>query len=286
MTDIQYLIQQLTNNDTKTRDQARADIVKLGSQAVEPLIAALNTPSVWQRKSIVTLLQQIDDSRVIQPLVNLLKDEDAPTRGLAALALAHRQEQSAIPVLQQMADQETDAFARGNFVEAVAKLGQHDWVLQYAKRVLTESRFDNKDRQAMIQMLLRLKDPSTVDLMREVFLKREFGVWDSALKLLKEFKDTQTVDLLIDQLKDNSPQIRAGAAYSLGDFGDQRAVEPIKALLGDKTIAWQGDRPGEPSTTVDQAARDALKRFSSQPEDNSPSDKSTPEEKKPRWKFW
>lgn len=97
------------------------------------------------------------------------------------------------------------------------------------------------------------------------------------MEALKAFKDPKTFDLLIEQLQDREPHKRANAAISLADFGDARAVKPIQALLGDRAVAFEGDRPGEPPTTVEEAARNALKKLGVAVE---------PPPSKPRWKFW
>lgn len=279
MTNIQQLIDQITSQDTKTRDAARSALVALGSEAVEPLIAALDTPSDWQRKGVITLFQQIKDKRVIPPLLNCLKDKDALVRGFAALALAEQQEQSALPLIQQLVVEESEPFPRSYLLNAVDKLGERGWVIAYTARILTEDTFTNTDRQATVQLVVRLNDPATADLLLDVFKKREPGVSDHALQGLRAFNDQRPVDILIAQLQDENPHRRAAAIVELGRFGDKRAIEPIKALLGDKAIAWQGDHPGEPSTTVGQAARDTLKKLGTEPEPPS-------EPKKRGWKLW
>lgn len=279
MTDIQQLIDQITSQDTKTRDAARSAIVALGSNAVEPLIAALDSPSDWQRKGVITLLQQIKDKRVIPPLLNCLKDADALARGFAALALAEQQEQSALPLIQQLVAEESEPFARSYLLNAVDKLGQRGWVIAYTTRILTEDTFTNTDRQATVQLVVRLNDPTTADLLFDVFKKREPGISDHALRGLRALNDQRAVDILIAQLQDESPHRRAVAIIELGNFGDKRAIAPIKALLGDKAIAWQGDRPGEPSTSVGQAARDTLKKLGAESEPPS-------EPQKRGWKLW
>ncbi|MCB9450691.1 MAG: HEAT repeat domain-containing protein [Anaerolineaceae bacterium] len=278
MADMQRLIEQITSNDTKIRDQARAELVSMGSQAVEPLIAALDSPSDWQRKSIVTLLQQIKDPRVPPALLKMLNDTDPYVRGFAAVALAEHGAQDAIPAIQQMVETEREAFGRMYLLQALDKLGQREWVLQYTTHIMRDDTFSNPDRQAAIQMLVRFNDPGTADLLLEAFQKNEPGVGNNALQGLKALKDGRIVDILIAQLHDPAPAKRAAAAVELGNLGDERAVEPIKALLGDKATAWTGDRPGEPSTSVGQAAQDALKKLRH-------SD-SQPQAKKPRWKLW
>jgi HEAT repeat protein len=214
--------------------------------------------------------------------MNCLNDPDAIARGFAAVALAAQQEQSALPVIQQMVATESDAFVRSHLLNAVDKLGQRAWVIAYATRVLTDESFTNRDRQAVIQVVVRFNDPATADLLLAVYAKHEPGVAQHALDGLRACKDPRAVDLLLAQLQDDSPQKRAAAAYELGNFGDPRAVEPIKRLVGDNAIAWTGDRPGEPSTSVGQTARDALKKLNSQAESGS----EGTEKKQSRWKLW
>lgn len=181
-----------------------------------------------------------------------------------------------IPPFVTQFNQEHDPWKRAKLVEAIYQAGEQSQAIQLATQVLTADSFNNLDRQAMIQAVVRLKDPATAELLLQLFKKREAGVWNNALDGLKKFKYAPLVDELILQLKDGTPHTRAWAANALGDLGDVRAIEPLKALLDDKNIAWEGDRPGEPSMSVSQAAQEALKKLKA----------DIPEEKKSRWKFW
>lgn len=261
MADIPQLITQLTNKDDKIRTFAYTTLINLGGEAVDPLIAALNSPSDWQRKSVIGILAAIKDSRVIQPILQMLQDQDTYVRIIAAKALASLREPSAVQPIQQVIENERDSSARSSLLETVDALGQREWVIQYATRVLRDNTFTNADRQAIIQPIVELKDPTTADLMWEMFSKGELGVSSFALQALVAFKDQRALDALIAQLQEKEPGRRAIAAYHLGEFGNARALQPLKALLRDSAIAWNGDRPGEPSTSVAEVAREAVNKI-------------------------
>lgn len=80
MADIQHLIEQLTDNDTKIRNRAHAELIHIGSDAVEPLLAVLDSPIDWHRRSAIVVLQSIKDKRVIQPLLARLQDTSKRAR--------------------------------------------------------------------------------------------------------------------------------------------------------------------------------------------------------------
>ena len=88
----EQLIAQLA--DFQTRSEAKRQLVRLGSEAVEPLVTALsrtrNRSAHW---SIISALEAIGDARALGPLVSLLEqgteEESAVVQALEALTGKH-----------------------------------------------------------------------------------------------------------------------------------------------------------------------------------------------------
>jgi len=81
------LIRQL--DDFRMRSAAKRQIVYLGAEAVEPLIAALDTRNASVQWAVIAALQAIGDSRAVAPLATLLgtgkADESAVVAALRGI---------------------------------------------------------------------------------------------------------------------------------------------------------------------------------------------------------
>jgi HEAT repeat protein len=82
----------LTQDLAQSRRQSAAKtlgaLVKIGSPAVEPLIGLLKDENAWLRSFAAEGLGELGDKRSVQPLVALLKDEDEEVRRSATKALS------------------------------------------------------------------------------------------------------------------------------------------------------------------------------------------------------
>ena len=79
------LIRQL--EDFARRSSAKRELIRLGDEAVEPLIAALSTRIRPVRWSVISTLEAIGDDRAVAPLVDLL-EQGVPEQAAVLAALA------------------------------------------------------------------------------------------------------------------------------------------------------------------------------------------------------
>ncbi len=99
---IESLITALKSRDRTTREQARTDLVKLGSPAVEALVATLNNKHYWIRHEAARALGEIGDPAALPALIDALEDEEGEVRWQAGEALSRFRQDGAIAILNSL----------------------------------------------------------------------------------------------------------------------------------------------------------------------------------------
>ena len=222
-------------------------------RSVEPLIQTLRDPmcpSDVTAGEIIPALGDINDERAVKPLIEVFsrkyvyfdpqRDSSYFLRNLAVEALAKMKEK-----------------AVGPLIEALIHPG--DWnvgddstvwnVRRYAARAL----YENKDK-SMVEPLIRfLKDRESNEKLRhklyEGLSETDIMIYNGKTKdeivatllgqlhtdiinALGETKDERVVKLLIGILgKGEDIELRRASVYTLGEIGDERAVEPLNKIL-------------------------------------------------------
>lgn len=222
-------------------------------RSVEPLIQTLRDPmcpSDVTAGEIIPALGDINDERAVKPLIEVFsrkyvyfdpqRDSSYFLRDLAVEALAKMKEK-----------------AVGSLIEAL--IHPEDWnvgddstvwnVRQYTARALRE----NKDR-SMVEPLIRfLKDRESNEKLRhklyeglsetdimiyngktkdEIAAKLLGQLHRDIINALGETKDERVVELLIEILGEGEDSdLRQASVYTLGNIGDERAVEPLNKIL-------------------------------------------------------
>ncbi len=248
---IEPLIASFNDNDIEVRKAARIALVKHGTQAVPPLIKALNSQTVLERLYAAWGLGEIGDSRAVEPLAVALKDADSAVRQNVVWGLGEigdtRAVESLITALGD-ADEGVCKNARialtnmgSPIVEQLiaALKGGTDSVRMYAAWVLG----DIGDGRAIEVLIAALHD------------KLE-SVRNNAAYGLGHIPNALALEPLIASLHDEYSGVRQNAAWALGEIKDKRALDQLTALLKDKEIK------------VRQAAANSLDKFGWQPDRN------------------
>jgi HEAT repeat protein len=175
-----------------------------------------------------------DDPRAVETLIQLLAEEDLKLCRAAVESLKYRNDHRMIGPLIELfrrndanestyASQEMWAEVRSTLVSAgplaikplVAVLGD-DGVNDGAAFTLIKI-----GKPAVPQLITALEDPEAK--------VRSMAVWT-----LGNIKDSAAVEALIRRLRDAASDVRWRSAEALGDIGDLRAVKPLSAVLTDK----------------------------------------------------
>jgi HEAT repeat protein len=201
---------------------------RMGSAAVDPLLALLKDGAYQKRVAAVELLSQINDARVVKPLLDALKDADSIVRTAAASALSQVGDARAVdPLLAVLRD--TDHNARAAAAAALGKLG---------------------DERVIEPLIRTLKD-------------RHWEVRAAALETLGQLRNRRSVEAVVALLRDPDKEVRQNAAEALGNLGDDRTVEALVLTLKDeesavRQAAARALRRVEPYWERSEAARRAL----------------------------
>jgi HEAT repeat protein len=182
----------------------QCDVVKLftgdgSTESIEALIAVLSKWSSQARVAAACQLGELGDKRAVEPLINALRDEDDEVREAAAYSLGQLGDQQAVRPLVRL-------------------LNDLTWDVQY-KAVLALARLG--DRRSIDVLIQALKQEDN-------YAERE----DSASILIT--MGIPVFDILMANLVEANPRAREYAAELLGDFGDERAIEPLIIALKDE----------------------------------------------------
>jgi HEAT repeat protein len=103
----------LSEENAQLRGLAAQIIGHIGKPAIEPLVKFTGAPPhVGGLSAAIYALSSIRDERVVEPLVRLLKHEDAGIRANAAWALGFNSDKRALAALQAVAANDTDPKVR------------------------------------------------------------------------------------------------------------------------------------------------------------------------------
>ena len=239
---VEPLIEALKDEENEVR---RAAAKSLGGykdeRAVEPLIEAMLclNGGGWASESAAKSLSQIGGERAIEALIAVLKDQTMIGETVAA----------AVSVIAVCQDE------RG--VEAVIEALRHEhfYAVTRAASFLGDiashgpvSRFDSDEiEQSLIVKTKFVREQAVEPLIEalkgEQYFRRPTSAFVGIGQALVEIGTEHVVEELIDLLKyentranGSQVQVRAVAAYALGEIGDIRAVEPLIEALEEKDL--------------------------------------------------
>jgi len=255
------LISQLA--DVTQRDRAAQELIRLGPNAVTPLLEALQTKD----PNLLPLYQQIL-ARIpfaTPPMIKLLGSAHPVIRGRVAEILAINKDGLAVPALLEAVQGEYFT-VRSRAALALGKIGDTK-AIQPLLSLLKDP--EDEVRIAACLALGSFRDPSTFDDITNVLLddpkievrqaaarglgntqhpaalpylmealhdsfwwyEREYAVGDLLLAIEK--MGYAAVDSLMEALQDREGTVRRFAAILLGKLGDRRAIEPLSMSLYD-----------------------------------------------------
>ena len=195
---IEPLLLILKKDEDILSDASRIALSKMGSSAIDPLIELLNDENPSIRRYAIAGLKDIDDERVVEPIINALQDEKV--LGNAIEALGELQDTRAVePLLAFLADD--DYFIREGVIEALGEI---------------------RDVRAIEPLIQMLGDP-------------RYEVTDATVLALIKFGG-YAVDPLIRTLNNTDPEVRVRAANALVHIPDSRNIEPFLGALQSSNV--------------------------------------------------
>ena len=249
--------------DVIKRDRAAQDLIRLGNDAVPPLIEALQTRDT----NLLPLYQQIlaRIPSATPALIKTLKTAHPIVRGRVAEIFGINKDRNAVPSLLEALQGEYFT-VRSRAALALGKIGDSKAIqpLLYALKDTEDevriagclalgsfkdpSTFDDitnvllddpkiEVRQAAARALGNTQHPAALPYLMEAlhdsywWYEREYAATDLLLAIEK--MGVAAVNPLIAALQDKEGTVRKFAALLLGKLGDPRAIEPLGMALYD-----------------------------------------------------
>lgn len=201
-------------------------------RAVEPLIEALDSKEFGVRKAAISALGKLGDSRSVEPLIELLRTGYRE----AATALADLGDIRAVePLIEAL--QSGDAVSCEAAI-ALGKLGDIRAVEPLFASLGSDKTGVNAaqalgnlgDMRITLRLIKTLIDDDQNDILRS-----------NAAITLGKLGDIESVAFLIQSLGTASIQVRKEAARALGELGKSQALIPLIEKLGDTSPEVRGN---------------------------------------------
>lgn len=199
---------------------------KIGSPAVEPLIAVLSHVDKNIRGEAARALGYIGDARALVGLITALEDAEYSVRNNAVWALGRLRDTRACALLLKILDK-SDGFSRSEVVEALGWAGDSRAV----EPLIGQLRRGDCVRVAA-EALGRLGDTRAVEPLLGVLCDEKEG-W-TAIGPLGQLGDARAIGPLVSLLDTKN---KYGAACALLTLGDSRGLEVLMASL-DNSNPW------------------------------------------------
>jgi HEAT repeat protein len=235
------LVAALRERDEAVRGAVKEALAAFGAPAVQPLVGHARGADTAQRRTVAEILGELEDAEGIDWLVEALGDPDAGVREQAAVGLGKQKAVRAIPrLLAGLRD--PDARVRARATAALGEIGLP------AVGPLTAALTDDAVRPHAIQSLVAVGSPAVEPLVAALRHPRP-EVRGGAADTLGEMGEAAATPALVAALSDAEPSVQWRAACALEMFGEDvgPAHEAVQAFLAARQVdlgALAGDRRG------------------------------------------
>ncbi len=227
---LEILIADLNSSNRFVREQAASILAKIGNpQALEILITDLNNSSIvsFTRWLTVLVVDGRVNPQVVAVLVTVLNDSDNSLfRALAASALARIGNRQGVEFLIAALN-DSDSDVRQYAALALARIGNPQGV-EFLIAALNDSDCDITQQAALA--LARIGNPQGVEFLIAALNDSDCDITQQAALALAEIGNPQGVEILIAALSDSDSDVRRNAAETLGKIGNRAILEKLIQL--------------------------------------------------------
>jgi HEAT repeat protein len=206
---------------------------RLGTPALQPLLASLRDPEAEVRTAAVKSLQvvAVSDDLLIATLTRLLKDKDPELRKNVLGVLLRCPAGVAMPLFLKALKEDDDAVVRRQAAVGVRELSHGDKV---ARQALAEATKEDKDpfvRGVAVNALTSFGLPA-VPVLIDALGDDDQDVRQTALDSLQKVQldNKKMFPLVTAALKSEKVRLRLGATYAMNRFGKDAVDELLKML--------------------------------------------------------
>jgi HEAT repeat protein len=229
--DARALIDKLDDEDAQVRQKAKAGLVAMGLAAVEALKQANKSEEVRETMDRIFEAELARVENLVRNMFDARPRQGDPWQGVHLGELLHLQK-------------DLSPASRTKLLECV-RLLRSQWKTPDFPRVreLVQDQLAGGDRLLAVQVAkefgLREEAPRIRPLLQVAKIDRRI-----VMQTLAAFNDQESVEALLELLRQNDWQLRRSAAEALGTLRAKAAVEPLIGLLDD---------PGMETNYVDSA---------------------------------
>jgi len=223
------VVRALQSHDEEVREEAARALGELGDRrAVNPLIELLGDDNRYVRREAAKSLGKIGDEHAIPALINALKDEDRYGREGAAEGLGGMGEKAFSSLIRAIKDD--DWHVRMGAAIAFRIIGDKDALKVLIPAMKDENRFV---RREVIKSLGRIGDHSVIDTLIAALKDPDRSVRLRAVSALSKCNDKRVIEPLIEALNDEDSGVRLRVIRALEEIDDPRAVDALNSSYGE-----------------------------------------------------
>jgi HEAT repeat protein len=221
---VEPLIKALSDSDSKVRANAAKALGRIGDErAIEPLIDTLNDRDIAVRASAARALGSLGNERAIEPLIEAFyNEEDEMVRRDIISALSGYRDERVLDIMIQCL-KDKDANVRRIAASALWKTGG-----ERAIEPLIEALSDEEStvRYCAVSALDGVKDERIVEPLVKALSDEDDMVRTVAASALGKIKDERAIEALKKALNDRSEWVRNCAAEALQNLGISLPSQP------------------------------------------------------------
>ncbi|MDD4962577.1 MAG: HEAT repeat domain-containing protein, partial [Gallionella sp.] len=204
--------------------------------AIQPLLDVLKDENGDIRRDAAQALGNFKDPAALNALLDAIKDEDSNVRRGAAQALGNFKDPAALNALLG-AIKDEDSFVRRDAAKALGNFKDPAALNALLGAIKDEDSFA---RMGATQALGNFKDPAALNALLGAIKEEDSFARMGATEALGNFKDPAALNALLGAIKDEYSFVRRDAAKALGNFKDPAALNALLGAIKDEynDVRW------------------------------------------------
>ena len=256
------LIEALRDSDRAVKTAATSALTAIGGPAVVDLSYCLQDPDLSVQEAAASILSEIADERVLEPLESALLSQDWVVRMHAARAVGRLGHSRSVETLVLLLQDKVPA-VRDEAIAALVSMGES--AVEPLVAALEDQ--DWRVRLRATEALCVVKSPTAVEPLVGLLQRDpDTAVRQEAARALGQIGDESAVDALLGVVEE--PRLQVRVIEALGRIGDRRVLPLLFRLIGelktsdyeDRTPACEDNRYEQDLASVEEAIR-ALARI-------------------------
>ncbi|MBI5286108.1 MAG: HEAT repeat domain-containing protein [Deltaproteobacteria bacterium] len=256
--DMASLIPLLKDKDNDVRLKAMEVIARRGGRkAVEYILPLLHDPTSSIRRKVAELLGSVGDKDCVEPLIDTLKKDVC---GEAILSLGKIGDEGAVkPIIAILKDRKRVKDLRAKATFALGELKTIEG-LQAILNIASDKGEDHHLRGIAIQSLPWFDEKVVIEGITPLLKDGDNLFKIGFSRILRDFKDQETDDLLLHLLRDEDPEVKKESAIALAYRGKEIGLVILSPLINPPC---EGGRRGEEGEDFSPIC-DAIKNIKSE----------------------